>query len=82
MIQTAESYTTPSAVSYTLQTESTYDWKNEQWSVPIGAIVSKVTSLGGQLVSISGGIRYWADSPESGPEGWAGRLVLTLLFPK
>jgi hypothetical protein len=76
------SYTTPSAVSYTLQTESTYDWKNEQWSVPIGAIVSKVTRIGGQQVSISGGVRYWADSPASGPDGWGGRLVVTLLFPK
>ena len=76
------SYTTPSAVSYALQTESTYDWENEQWSVPIGAIVSKVTSIGDQRVSIAGGVRYWAEAPESGPDGWGARLVLTLPFPK
>ena len=69
------SYTTPSAVSYALQTESTYDWKNEQWSAPIGAIVSKVTTIGGQTVSIAGGIRYWVDSPESGPEGWGASAL-------
>ena len=76
------SYTTPSAVSYALQTESTYDWENEQWSVPIGAIISKVTNIGGQMVSIAGGVRYWAEAPESGPDGWGARLVFTLLFPR
>ena len=50
--------------------------------VPIGAIVSKVTNIGGQTVSVAGGIRYWIDSPESGPEGWGARLVFTLLFPR
>jgi hypothetical protein len=81
-IQPFLSYTTPSAVTYTVQTESTYDWKNTQWSVPVGAFVSKVTNLGGQLVSIAGGVRYWAESPASGPEGWGARLTFTLLFPK
>ncbi len=74
-LQSFLSYTTPSAVSYALQTERTYDWKNEQWSAPIGAIVSKVTTIGGQTVSIAGGIRYWVDSPESGPEGWGASAL-------
>jgi hypothetical protein len=76
------SYTTPTAWSFTLNTESTYDWEREQWSVPINALVSKVTKVGGQLVSVGGGVRYWADGPDSGPHGWGFRLVLTLLFPK
>lgn len=76
------SYTTPTAFSYTLQTESTYDWKNEQWTVPIAGVVSKVTAIGDQRVSIAGGVRYYADSPESGPDDFAFRLVITLLFPK
>ena len=75
-------YTTPDAWSYTLSTESTYDWKREQWSVPVNALVSKVTKVGGQLVNVSGGVRYWADGPDSGPHGWGFRLVLTLLLPK
>ena len=76
------SYTTPTAWTFSLNTESTYDWKNEQWSVPINAAVSKVTKIGGQLMSVGGGVRYWADSPASGPEGFGFRLVVTLLFPK
>jgi hypothetical protein len=76
------SYTTPTAWSSTLNTESTYDWENEQWSVPINAVVSKVTNIGGQLISFNAGIRYWAETPDSGPEGWGVRLVTVLLFPK
>ncbi len=76
------SYTTPTALSYTINTESTYDWKNEQWSVPINFVVSKVVNIGGQMMSFNGGIRYWAESPDSGPEGWGARLVIVFLFPK
>lgn len=76
------SYTTPTAWSFTLQTESTYDWENEQWSIPIGGFISKVTNIGGQAVSFVGGLRYWADGPDSGPEGFGLRFVVTFLFPK
>ncbi len=81
-LQPFVSYTTPTAWSYTLQTESTYNWERNQWSVPINAIVSKVTKVGDQMVEYSGGVRYWAEGPEGGPRGWGFRLVLTLLFPR
>jgi hypothetical protein len=81
-IQPFVSYTTPTAWSYTLQTESTYDWERKQWTVPINAIVSKVTKLGGQLVSFGAGARYWAEGTEGGPHGWGFRLTVTLLFPR
>lgn len=76
------SYTTPTAWSFALNTESTYDWEGEQWSVPVNVVVTKVTKVGDQLISVGGGLRYWADSPESGAEGLGVRLVFTLLFPK
>lgn len=75
-------YTTPDAWTFTLQTESTYDWESEQWSVPISGVVSKVIIIGNQPISIAGGIRYWADGPDGGPQEWGGRLVVTYLFPK
>ena len=75
-------YTTPEAVTYSLNVESTYDWENEEWSVPVNALVTKVVKFGNQTTSIGGGVRYWADSPESGPEGWALRLQFTLLYPR
>ena len=75
-------YTTPSAVSFTLQTESTYDWKQSQWNVPVNVMVAKVTKIGNQLVQFSGGIRYYADSPDSGAEGFGIRFAFVLLYPK
>lgn len=76
------SYTTPTAVTWTLQTETTYDWEGETWTVPVNALVSKVTRLGKQPVSVAGGLRYYLDSPDGGPEGWGFRVVVTLLFPR
>lgn len=81
-LQPFVSYTTPSAVSYTLQTESTYNWKTEQWTVPLAFVAGKVARIGSQTVQFGGGIRYYADSPESGPEGLGVRFFFVLLFPK
>ena len=76
------SYTTPTAWTYTLQSESFYDWEDRQWLIPIRVVASKVTRLGSQLVSIGGGVNYWVESPDGGPEGWGARLTITLLFPR
>lgn len=81
-LQPFVSYTTPTAWSVALNTESTYDWEGEQWSVPVNCVVTKVTKVGSQLISVGGGLRYWADSPDNGPEGVGFRVVVTLLFPK
>jgi hypothetical protein len=76
------SYTTRNAWTFALNTESTYDWEGEAWSVPINVMATKVVRLGSQLASLGGGIRYWAASPESGAKDWGARFVLVLLFPK
>ena len=75
-------YTTPTAWTVNLNTESTYDWDTNDWTVPINLQVSKLIKIGSQPVSIGGGVRYWADSPTSGPEGFGARLTLTFLFPR
>jgi hypothetical protein len=76
------SYTTPAGLTFTLQTESTYDWEREQWTVPVAGLVSRVMALGSQRISIAGGLRYYADSAPGGPDGWGFRAVLTFLFPR
>jgi hypothetical protein len=81
-IQPFLSYTTPDAWTFTLQTESTYDWEAEEWTVPINGVVSKVIKISDQLISVGGGVRYWADGPDSAAEGWGARLMVTFLFPK
>lgn len=75
------SYTTSSAWTFTLNTESTYDWEAEEWSVPIHFMVSKLLKFGDQHVQFFIGARYWADSPPGGPDGFGLRLGFTLLFP-
>jgi hypothetical protein len=75
------SYTTANAWTVSLNSESTYDWAADQWAVPLNLVVSKVGRLGHQLLSVGAGARYWVQSPEGGPRGWGGRVVVTLLFP-
>lgn len=81
-VQPFLSYTTPRATTFSINTETTYDWEAEQWSVPINASVSQLTSIGKRPVSVFAGVRYWADSPDNGPEDWGFRIGATLLFPK
>lgn len=76
------SHTSPAGRTYSLNTESTYDWEGEEWSVPVNAVVTQLFKLGNQRVQVGAGLRYWLDSPDSGAEGLGFRLVVTLLFPK
>ena len=81
-LQPFVSYTTPDAWTFTLQSESTYDWSAHKWQVPVSAIVSKVVKIGPQLMSFGGGVRYYATSPNGSASGWGGRFIVTFLSPK
>ncbi|OCP38769.1 hypothetical protein [Ensifer sp. LC163] len=76
------SYTTKDAWTFSLNTESTYDWKADEWTVPINVNVSKLFTIDKQPISLGAGVRYWAAAPDNGPEGLGVRLTLTFLFPK
>jgi hypothetical protein len=75
------SYTTKSATTWTIQTETTYDWKGENWSVPIAGAVSQLVVVGKQPISLGAGVRYWVASPTGGPD-WGLRFSVAFLFPK
>ena len=75
-------FTTSKQTTFTLNTESSYDWEANEWSVPINAMVSQLFKVGGQIMSLQAGLRYWADAPASGAVGWGGRLTYTLVVPK
>jgi hypothetical protein len=75
-------YVTPKQTTFAVNTEATYDWEGRNWSIPINVNVSQLLKFGNQIVSIGGGVRYWAESPDAGPEGWGLRLQFTLLYPK
>ena len=77
------SYTTPKFTTYAINTESTYNWKTSQWSAPINASITQMLRIHGQLLTLQGGVRYWAESPDGiGPRGWGIRFQATFLFPK
>ena len=76
-------YTTKTYTTVSFNTESTYNWKASQWSVPINLSLTQILKLGNQPLSLQGGARYWADTPAGiGPKGWGYRFQLTFLFPK
>ena len=80
-IQPFVSFTTKSFTTYGLNTESTYDWANSQWTVPLNVSVSQLVKIGGKPVQLSLGARYYAEKPAGGPD-WGLRFAVTFLFPK
>ena len=75
-------YTTPTAWTYSVQSETTYNWETEKWSVPINVAIAKLVRLGKLPVSLQAGVGYWAESPDAGPEGWRFRLQANFVLPK
>ena len=75
------SYTTKDAWTYTLDTESTYDWMAHQWSVPINFEIAKLVKFGTQPVQFQAGVRYWAENPDTGAHDLGARFNIIFLFP-
>lgn len=76
------SYTSPSAITVTASAETVYDWEGDSWAVPVNLAVSRLVTIGDQPVSLQAGLRYWAESPNGGPDDLAFRLGMTFLFPR
>jgi hypothetical protein len=75
------SYITSTKTTFTLNAESSYDWSNEQWNLPLNFVVSQLLKIGEQPLQIFAGARYYLETPEGGPD-WGLRLGVTFLFPK
>ncbi|NDR56667.1 transporter [Pseudoruegeria sp. M32A2M] len=82
-VQPFLTYTTPDAWTFSLNTESTYEWNAEEWSVPVNAGVSKLVTFGKQPISFQLAGRRYLDvgGNENGPD-WGARFNVTFLFPK
>ena len=81
-VQPFVAYTWPSAWTVSLQSESSYNWKSRQWSVPVNVAVSKLVRVGRLPLSLQAGVGYWAQSPDAGPEGFRFRLQVSMVLPK
>jgi hypothetical protein len=82
LVQPFIAYTTADAWTFTLNSESTYDWSNDKLTIPINATIAKLVRIGQQRVSLFVGARYYAFSPDAGPKGLGFRAGMTLLFPR
>lgn len=80
-LQPFVSYTTKKFTTFGVNTESTYDWENSQWTVPLVGQVSQLVKVGKQPVQFTLGAKYFADKPDGGPD-WGLRFAVTFLFPK
>jgi hypothetical protein len=80
-LQPFVSYGLGHGTTISLNTEASYDWVAEQWTVPINLGVSQVFKIGDQAMSFQVGGKYFAEAPEGGPE-WGIRTTLTFLFPE
>jgi hypothetical protein len=74
-------YSTKTYTTFGVNTESTYDWQQRQWSVPLNFFVTQLLKVGHQPLSLQLGYRYYADGPVGGPD-WGLRFSVTFLFPK
>lgn len=45
-------YVTPKQTTFALNTESTYDWENDQWSIPINFNANQLLRFGDQIVQV------------------------------
>jgi hypothetical protein len=74
-------YSTKTNVTYVLNSESTYNWETEEWTIPINLKVGKLMKFGEQRVQFQAGYRHYIDTPTGGP-GWGLTSQVTFLFPK
>jgi len=81
-LQPFASYNFPGGWTLSLQTESTYSWEAEKWTVPVNLGVAKLTRFGRLPVQVKAGLRYWAEGPDSAPEGFGFKIGIVLLLPK
>jgi len=80
-IQPFIAYAAEGGWTYTVQSQSTYDWVAGKWSVPIIGQISKLTKLGSQQVSLAAAVKYWVETPNGGPHGLAGLVSISFIVP-
>jgi hypothetical protein len=80
-LQPFVSYILPTYTTFGFNTESTYNWSANQWTIPLNLTVSQLLKIHGLPVQFTLGGRYYAERPAGGPD-WGLRFVVTFLFPK
>lgn len=75
------SYTTSTHTTFVVNTESSYDWENSKWTVPLNPAVTQLVKVGSQPISLSLGPKLYVEGPTGAPD-WGLRFAFVLLFPQ
>lgn len=73
-------YTLKTGSTFTLNAESTYNWSDSEWSVPLNLMFSQLMAFGKQPIQLQFGGRYYVETVPNGPQ-WGIRFAITFLFP-
>lgn len=74
-------YTTSTYTTFTVNTESTYDWEASEWNAPLHLLVSQLIKVSGMPMQFQAGPRFYLHRPDGGAD-FGLRFQVTLLLPK
>ena len=74
-------HTFKTATTIGVDSESTYDWLGEEWTISFNNTYSQVFKLGKIPVQIGLALQYYAQSPVPGQQ-WGFRVNITPMFPE
>ena len=75
-------YVTSNAWTFSLNTQSSFNWDSRRSQNPLNFSVSKLTHWGKLPVSLELGGRYFLSSVPGGASGWGVRAQITFLLPE
>ena len=75
-------YTWPSAWTLSFQSETSYNWETEKWTVPVNVAMAKLTMFGKLPVSLQAGVGYWLESPAGAADDWRLRFQANFVLPR
>ena len=79
-LQPFVSYTTKTYTTFSVNTETTYNWQTEEATAPMNFAVQQLVKIGKQPIAFQFGYRYYVEKPDGGPD-WGLRFAVTFLFP-
>jgi hypothetical protein len=75
------SYTTKSYTTLGVNTETTYNWRTDEATVPVNFTIQQLVKIGKMPIAFQLGYRHYVEKPDGGPD-WGLRFTVTFLFPK
>lgn len=80
-IQPFCSYLPGGGWTFSLNTESSYNFTSNEWTIPLNLMANKMIKIGKNPAQWQLGARYYVEAPKNGPD-WGMRCSLTFLLPR